>query len=331
MSEPIVVLGLGNWGTALANHLAHQGHSVLGWTIEEEVAQGINKNNQNPKYLSDVKLSPQLRATTSADFPSNSLFYLVTVPAAALASIREILLKVPLNGIVVSATKGLEPSSQKTPLEFFKEELKLKCNIAVLSGPSFARDLVLQRPMGIVAASENKEIAKKVADNFSSPTLKVYTSLDPLGVELGGILKNVIAIAAGVCDGLMFGDSARAGLVTRGLAEMKRLARAMGADERTFSGLSGLGDLAMTASSDLSRNRTVGVRLGKGETLQKIVESIGSVAEGVHTARHVQKLSLKYKVDMPISNSVCALLDGKVTPQEMAKILLSRPVRDELE
>ncbi len=331
MSQSIVVLGLGNWGTALANHLAIKGFSVIGWTIEEDIVEGINSNNFNPKYLSDVKLSSNLKATNDINLPKDALLYLLAVPSAALTHIRKVIEKIPSEAIIVSAVKGLEPQNQKTPLEFLEEFKDKSFNITVLSGPSFAKDLVLQRPLGIVSASTDKEVAKKVAETLSSPTLKVYVSQDPLGVELGGILKNVIAIAAGVSDGLGFGDSARAGLITRGLAEMKRLARAMGADERTLSGLSGLGDLAMTASSDLSRNRTVGLRLGKGEKLDIIVSSLGSVAEGVGTARHVLKLAEKYNVDMPISKSVCSLIDGKINLEEMAKGLLSRPVRDELE
>lgn len=191
--------------------------------------------------------------------------------------------------------------------------------------------MVAGKPCGIVAASEKEETAKEVAELFLSDSMKVYPSTDPLGVELGGILKNVIALAVGVCDGIGLGDSARAGLVTRGLAEITRLAVAMGAKERTLSGLSGLGDLLMTSTCDTSRNRTVGLRLGRGESLQHIIDTLGSVAEGVKTTPLVMKLAEKYQVEMPISTQASRLIAGEVRPEEIVQILVTRPMRKEFE
>ena len=216
-----------------------------------------------------------------------------------------------------------------TPLQLCKKHISIATDFVVLSGPSFAIDLVNLRPIGIVAASESEDAAWKTAEIFSSPTVKVYISTDPLGVELGGIVKNTIALAAGVCDGLGYGDSARAGLITRGLAEMQRLVSALGADPQTLSGLSGLGDLVMTASCDTSRNRTVGLRLGKGESLEQIMRTLGSVAEGVESSPLILELAQKHGVEMPITEQVCKFLRGEVSIQDAAAQLLARPSKRE--
>lgn len=216
-----------------------------------------------------------------------------------------------------------------TPLQYLEERIKAPLSYGVLSGPSFAKDVVQGRPCGVVAASRDETTARRIAELFSSESMKVYVSLDPLGVELGGAVKNVIALAAGLSDGLGFGESARAGLITRGLAEIMRLAEAMGAKRETLAGLSGLGDLSMTASSPTSRNYTVGFRLGKGEKLSDILFDLGSVAEGVHTAPIVMKLALRYSVEVPICEQVNQLLLGKSTPKELVRNLMARPLRSE--
>ena len=324
----VSVIGLGHWGTALANHCASKGLSVCGWSRELSVVESINSQHRNSGYLSEVVLHESLVATHSLEEALSAEFVVLALPARVLPEVIP-LLRMGEEQIVVSAIKGLEPKSAMTPLSFAAAHLPQKNPLSVLSGPSFAKDIVARRPAGVVAASADEGVARKVAELFTSDCLKVYISTDPLGVELGGILKNVIALAAGVCDGLQYGDSARAGLITRGLAEMMRLAGAMGADIRTLSGLSGLGDLVMTSTVDLSRNRTVGLRLGRGEKLDHIVKTLGSVAEGVWTTPLAVKLAEKYEIDMPITLGVQKLLNGEATPQEMAKMLLSRPPRRE--
>lgn len=328
MNRAISVLGLGNWGTALANHLALKGHDVLGWSIEPDVVEGINSTGRNIRFLSTVQLSPNLKATTSLDEVLQRDILIVAVPSMALTDLSP-KLRAPQSALVVSAVKGVEELTLATPLTHIESLHSARYRLAVLSGPSFARDVVVQRPCGVVAASRDESVARAVAELFTSDSMKVYVSTDPLGVEIGGITKNVIALAVGVSDGLGLGDSARAGLITRGLAEMMRLAEAMGADRQTLAGLSGLGDLSMTATCDTSRNRTVGLRLGKGEKLDHIVASLGSVAEGVSSTPLVMKLAERYKVEMPITVHVSKLLNGEMSAQELVKSLVTRPMRRE--
>ena len=325
----IAVLGLGNWGTALANHLAHRGFDVLGWCIEQDIPPGINFKHINPRYQSGVQLHPSLHATNSLDEAVSRRFVVLVVPSNHIASVASKLL-LTAGSLVVSAVKGLESETLLTPLQFLNRALPQGVDTAVLSGPSFARDVAAGKPCGVVAAAQSETVARKVAEVFSGHGMRVYTSTDTIGVELGGVVKNVIALAVGVCDGLGLGDSARAGLITRGLAEMTRLAVAMGGDARTLAGLSGLGDLAMTATCDTSRNRTVGLRLGKGEKLADILKSLGSVAEAVHTTPLVLKLAAKHKVEMPISEEAAKILSAEISPQQMVENLLSRPLKREI-
>jgi glycerol-3-phosphate dehydrogenase (NAD(P)+) len=323
----IAVLGLGNWGTALAHHLARRGNKVLAWSVEADVVSGINNNHRNPRYLTQIELHPNLSATAdiSATFVADVI--VLVIPSTALHDVLPAL-KLKTDAILVSAVKGIDPESLKTPLQLAADYLPAT-SLAVISGPSFAKDVAAECPCGIVAASASIEVATKVASIFSGNGMKVYLSTDPLGVELGGIVKNVIALAAGVGDGLGLGESARAGLITRGLAEIMRLAEAMGADRQTLSGLSGLGDLAMTATSTISRNHRVGIELGKGHSLKEAISLAGSVAEGVTTTPSVLKLAQKYRVEMPIVEEAARLLEGKVTPLQAVQNLLNRPVREE--
>ncbi len=328
MNRAISVLGLGNWGTALANHLALKGYDVLGWSIERDVVAGINSAGRNIRFLSTIQLSPNLKATSSLEDALGRETLIVAVPSMALTDLTP-KLNAPKGALVVSAVKGVEEVTLATPLTHIESLHPTRYRLAVLSGPSFARDVVVQRPCGVVAASRDELVARTVAELFTSDSMKVYVSTDPLGVEIGGITKNVIALAVGVSDGLGLGDSARAGLITRGLAEMMRLAEAMGADRQTLAGLSGLGDLSMTATCDTSRNRTVGLRLGKGEKLDAIVASLGSVAEGVSSTPLVMKLAVRHNVEMPITVHVSKLLSGEMSAQELVKSLVSRPMRRE--
>ncbi|MBX7136446.1 MAG: NAD(P)-dependent glycerol-3-phosphate dehydrogenase [Oligoflexia bacterium] len=324
----VAVLGLGNWGTALAHHLARKGNEVLGWSVQPEVVEGINRKRRNPVALSDFELSPSFKATLNLEETFDYDYVVMVLPSRALDDVVP-RLKLNPSTILVSAIKGMELKHLMTPLQFAEKYLPTPVRMAVLSGPSFARDIVAQRPSGVVAASKQEEVALAVAELFTSDCMKVYISTDPLGVELGGIVKNIVAIAAGVSDGLGLGDSARAGLITRGLAEMVRFAEAFGAHRMTLFGLSGLGDLAMTASSDLSRNRTVGIRLGQGELLPDIVKSLGSVAEGVVTAPLILELAKKHGIEMPITYHVVELVEGRDSPTNMVKALIGRPIKRE--
>lgn len=327
--KKITVLGLGNWGTALAEHYARNGHAVTGWCREPEIAAGINSKKINPVCFSGTKLSDDLLATNDLNKAlSGCDVVVVALPASVWGTFFK-----PENFNrklrYVSAAKGLVPGEHFTPLKLLTSLGAPAESLAVLSGPSFASDVIGNKPCGIVSASASESFASELAELTASKNLRVYTSTDPLGVELGGILKNVIAVAAGVVDGLQLGDSARAGIITRGLAEMMRLAATLGADPQTLCGLAGLGDLVMTATCDQSRNRTVGVRLGKGETLDHIIKTLGSVAEGVKTAPLVHSLAKKFGVEMPITDHVNLLLMGQKQPHEMAGMLLGRPIKSE--
>ena len=328
MSEKISVLALGNWGTAIANHLSSKGYDTLGWSNVPEIVDSINKKHVNPTAFAGHELHSNLKATTDLNKALEADILVMAFPSAALGEMLP-KIKDTKARIIVSVIKGINYETLLTPLQFAAKYIDPKINLVVLSGPSFAIDLIHFKPIGIVAGSKNEEAAWKTAEIFTGQTLKVYISTDPLGVELGGIVKNTIAMAVGACDGLGYGDSARASLITRGLAEMKRLAAAMGADSLTLSGLSGLGDLVMTATCDTSRNRTVGLRLAKGESLEHITKTLGSVAEGVVSSPLILNLAQKYNVDMPITTQVCRFLNGEVSITEAAKELLSRPSKKE--
>lgn len=325
--ENISVLGLGNWGITLANHLASNGHNVLGWSIEPEIVQSIDQTHRHPYLYKEIELEENLKATSSLQEALQNKIILLVIPSAALSDVLP-QLKLQEDSTVISAIKGLEAQSIKTPLQYFGDKFP-KITTAVISGPSFAKEVVAKKPCGIVVASRHQIVAQQVTDLFSNDYMRVYMSLDPLGVELGGIIKNVIAIAAGVSDGLCYGDSARAGLITRGLAEIMRMGTALGANPQTFSGLSGLGDLIMTATCDTSRNRTVGVKLGQGESLQSIVNTLGSVAEGVITTPLLVKLAQRHNVDMPITIQVNKLLTGEITAEDMLSSFINRPLKME--
>ncbi len=334
----IGVVGLGNWGTALAQHLAANGHKVIGWSSDSKIVEGINQSRLNPRYQREVALSENMKATSSIEDLVGSSFLIIALPSHALAdavklfsssSATALLSDISSSTVVVSAVKGLEHDTLQTPLQFLAANLKGNNSYVVLSGPSFATDVANCRPVGVVAASVDEEAARSVAELFSIGSMRVYISVDPIGVEVGGVCKNVVALAAGVCDGMQLGDSARAGLITRGLAEITRLAVAMGAERQTLSGLAGLGDLAMTASSLTSRNYTVGYRLGKGESLEVIVKTLGSVAEGVISTPLVLRLAKQHCVEMPIAEVVNLLLEGKISPRDLVHRLLSRPMKRE--
>jgi glycerol-3-phosphate dehydrogenase (NAD(P)+) len=324
----IGVLGLGNFGTALAAHLSEKHENVLAWSQEEDVVNSVNTQNKNIRYLSHINLSPNLKATTDLNEMGQEDFLVVALPAVALQDVFPKLI-LSKNTVLVSATKGIDHKSGLTPLSSAKIHFGENRHYAVLSGPGFAKDLASGKPAALVSASEDLNIAQKVAEIFTHRNFRVYISNDPIGVELGGILKNVIAIATGISDGLNLGDSARAALVTRGFAEMLRLSLAMGAKTETLMGLSGMGDLVLTATCDSSRNRTLGLKLGQGESLSDIIKNLGSIAEGASSAELVVRLAKKHGVEMPIAEQVHAVLKNEITPMEMLKNLLNRPLKKE--
>jgi len=318
----IAVVGAGAWGSALALHLARKGNDVALW------GRGALDSSLRDLKIGGVSylLPPNLVITSDLKRVATPTIGVIALPASAWSSILpEIKAQV-----LVSGTKGLEPTSHLTPLSFAQKNCGYtneQC--IVLSGPSFAADLAAGRPLSLVAGSHSVTLAQEIAEQFSSAQVRVYHSTDPLGVELGGIIKNVVAIAAGVCDALNFGPSARAALISRGLAEMVRLATVMGAQPQTLTGLSGLGDLIMTATDDQSRNRLVGLRLGKGESLFSIVNSIGSTAEGVKTAPLLRTVAGQLSIDAPITSAVVQLLEGSLTPQQLVDGLMNRPLKRE--
>ena len=326
--EPIAVIGLGNWGTALAHHVALKGHKVVAWTRDADVVQAIRDTKRHPTFLADVTLSENIVATTNIADCAKAQIIIYALPSATLASVVLGLTLQP-GTILISAVKGLERDTLLTPVQFFERHYGSIITAAVISGPSFAADVIRQRPCGLVAACKDSDISKQIATLLSGASMRVYTSTDTVGVEVGGVVKNVIAVAAGVVDGLDLGESARAGLITRGLAEMMRLAEAMGGERLTLSGLSGLGDLIMTATSPASRNRTLGYRLGKGESLNAIVQTIGSVAEAVSSTPIVLRLASQHGVEMPICHQVGLLINQEITPHELVQRLLQRPLKSE--
>lgn len=321
MSSRVGVVGLGAWGSALLLHLARKGVPVIGY------GRGVSKKIQEVKVGSSCFALPASASVTNQLSDLNDIeTIVVALPAKALYSVEF----PKRTTLVISATKGLEPNTLLTPLDYFTRHKGIPAAMCcTLSGPSFAADLAAERPISVVAASVDISSAEKVVDLFIAPFMRVYSSDDPIGVELGGILKNIIALAAGVSDSLGLGPSGRAALITRGLAEITRLAVALGAKPTTLAGLSGLGDLIMTSSDDQSRNRSVGLRLGRGETIEEITTSLGSVAEGVATAPLALKLAQERGIETPICEHVVLLLTRKITPQEMVTSLMQRPRKKE--
>lgn len=302
----VTVLGAGAWGTALARLLLLDNHSVTLWGHDPQHLDDLRRTNRNDRYLPGYDLPGRCRFETD---PGQAVHgadcVVVAVPSKAFRDVTRSLRD--FAGVAVSVTKGLEHGTGLTMCGVLRENAP-RARRAALSGPSFAQEVARGVPTAIVAASGEPETARAVQDLFHRPTFRVYTSTDVLGVELGGALKNVIAIAAGVCDGLGFGDNSKAALLTRAIVEIRRLGVAAGAQPETFAGLSGLGDLTVTCFSRLSRNRGLGERLGRGERLAEILASTVTVAEGVPTARSAHQLARKLGVETPIMDEVFAML-----------------------
>lgn len=327
------VIGAGGWGTALATLLVDAGHDVRLWVRRQALCEQLIQNRENLPYLPGVSLPKQLVYTTSlTEAIEKAELLVLAVPSHAMRTVaRALAPSLAETPLLVSATKGIEEDFLCTMTAVLKEELpySLHSHIAVLSGPSFAAEVARGQPTAVTIAAEQEKVAATVQSVFSSPKFRVYTTPDIIGVEIGGAVKNVIAIATGVSTGLGYGHNARAALITRGLAEVTRLAVRMEASPQTLSGLSGIGDLVLTCTSDLSRNHTVGVKIGRGEKISDILEGMSMVAEGVRTCRSVLFLARRLGVEMPIVEQVYALLYTEKSPRQVVVDLLTREAKPE--
>ena len=325
------VIGAGAWGTALAKHLAEKGIEIRLWAYERDVVHAINTSQENPIFLKGVALPRALIATSSLEEAARSCDGLVfAVPSHATRSVLQklrLFLSSPIP--LICATKGIEEETAKLMTQVMEDELlpSMHDALMVLSGPSFAAELSAGQPTAVCLAGRNAPLVQRFQNALMTPVLRVYADSDLLGVQLGGALKNVMALAAGVIDGLELGLNARAALITRGLAETIRLGVAMGADPRTFYGLSGVGDLVLTCTGTLSRNHSVGVRLGKGERLETIVNGMQAVAEGVRTARAALTLALRHQVEMPIIREINAVLYENKSCRQAVSDLMERDAK----
>jgi glycerol-3-phosphate dehydrogenase (NAD(P)+) len=329
----ITVLGAGSWGTALAGLLAGTGRPVLLWAREPEVVEDINTLHENRTFLPGAPLPESLTATGSlADAVGDAEVLVSVVPSQFVDGVMaDAVPHLRRDAVVVSASKGIETSTlrrmdQVMEAHLTPEQMERFC---VLSGPSFAREVAEQQPTAVVVASHSQEARLLVQGLFQTPFFRVYTNPDVVGVEMGGALKNVVALAAGVVAGLGFGHNTQAALITRGLAEMTRLGLAMGASRETFAGLAGMGDLVLTCTGGLSRNRTVGYELGSGRSLEEILGDMKQVAEGVKTADAVHRLALEHQVEMPISHEIYGLLYEGRPPLEAVRNLMMRDPKPE--
>lgn len=330
--DRIAVIGAGAWGTALAHHLASHGRPVSLWARRAELAKALQETRHNP-LLPGVLLAPRVDVSASfADALDGAGTIVLAAPCHAL---REVLGKAaatwPAQATLVTATKGIENDTLLTVTEVAQQVLaeRLRAPMVVLSGPSFAREVAAGQPTNVVAASEDERHAEQVQQLFSMGRFRVYTSSDPIGVQVAGALKNVIAIAVGASDGLGLGHNARAALITRGVSEIARLAVAKGGQAVTVAGLAGLGDLVLTCTGDLSRNRTVGFELGRGKSLAEVLSTLGHVAEGVTTARSADDLARRVGVELPICSQVCQVLYENKLPQHAVDDLLRRSLKRE--
>lgn len=339
---PCAVIGSGSWGTALADVLAQRGPVRL-WTRDADVARGVNERRQNPKYQSRFTLSDQLTATTSLEealegvglvtlvVPSHVMGATAARMGGALEAARAARQAVGGELTLVSASKGIEGATLHTMEEVLRAALpaSLHERLSFLSGPSFAQETLEKQATAVTVAARDPGVALDAQARFSTAYFRLYTSDDVMGVELGGALKNVIAIASGVADGLGLGHNARAALITRGVAEISRLAVQMGANPLTLAGLAGMGDLILTCTGGLSRNRFVGVELGKGRALDEILAGMGEVAEGVKTTYSAHMLARREGVDMPITAEVYAMLYEGKSPRLVLRDLMGRDARHE--
>jgi glycerol-3-phosphate dehydrogenase (NAD(P)+) len=327
------VVGAGAWGTALANLLAEKGHNVDLWAFEDEVCADILETRENKVFLPGIALSENLRPSNNLDAVAARKDMLVLVtPSHVFRSVATSLVHHPNeNTLIVSASKGIENQTHLTMTGILQQILppRLHDHIAALSGPSFAKEVGKKIPTAVTVAARSAEIATAIQTAFATAYFRVYTSYDLIGVELGGAVKNVMAIAAGISDGLGLGFNTRAALITRGITEIKRLGARMGANPMTFMGLAGIGDLVLTCTGTLSRNWNVGNKLGQGMKLDAILRETRAVAEGVKTTKSVYNLSRKLGVEMPIAEQVYHILYDDLDPKQALRLLMTRDLKQE--
>lgn len=325
----ISVIGAGSWGTALSILLAEKGYDVSLWTYEQELAEEMERDRVNRLYLPEASLPDNVRTTHRLNRALHRSRYVIcAVPTQFVRQVfREAVGHIEKGAVIVSASKGMEKGTLLTVSSILKELTHHET--AVISGPSFAKEVIRKLPTAVTLAVQHRETGLLLQEIFNTDYFRVYTHQDVLGVELGGALKNVIAIASGISDGLGLGLNARATLITRGLAEITRLGVKMGADAKTFSGLSGMGDLVLTCTGNLSRNYTVGYKIGRGMKLKDILSEMRAVAEGVETSVSACELAVKYGVEMPIVEQVCLMLHKDKPPQAAVRELMTRPLKEE--
>jgi glycerol-3-phosphate dehydrogenase (NAD(P)+) len=333
MNTRIAVVGAGSWGTTLANLLAEKDLPVTLWCFEKDLALRMRTTSINDLYLPGISLSKNLQVTDDLDSAVEDAAFVVFVTPSQVTRqvLRRSLPALKSDAVIVSASKGIENDSLQLLSQVFDNELPpgLKRRVVFLSGPSFAREVSQHMPTAVVAAGYEPTVAEAVQQLFSTPVFRVYTHDDIVGVELGGAMKNVIALAAGVADGLGFGYNTRAALITRGLAEMTRMGVKLGADRETFAGLAGMGDLVLTCTGDLSRNRSVGMELGKGRSLEEILDGMNMVAEGVKTTLSAYQLAQKLGVDVPIIEQTYQILYQAKDPRQAVTDLMLRDLKAE--
>lgn len=331
----IGVVGAGSWGTALTHLLASKGLSPALWAYEPELRDQIEKEHENKIYLPGIKLADGISVSNDlAEVVADKTIVLMVVPSHLMRDVSTRMAdSLNPDAIVVSASKGIEIATHLTMTGVLEETLKKipKDRLAVLSGPTFAREVAAGYPAVVAVAAENQKTAEFLQQAFSAPLFRIYTNNDVVGVQLGGAVKNVIAVASGVSDGLGLGLNSRAAIITRGLAEMRRLGLALGADPHTFAGLAGVGDLILTCTGALSRNYTVGMKLGQGMKIADILADMRMVAEGVKTAKSIYNLSRKRDVEMPICHVMYSILYEDLDPKEAVFRLMSRSLKHEVD
>ena len=331
----IGVVGGGSWGTALAKQLADKGYTLDLWVFESEVREQIETHRENRVFLPGFTLPKGIVPTNDLEKAvSGKDLVLVVVPSHCMRSVAgEMKAFISGDTVVVTASKGIENKTHETMTDILSKVMDHvpEKNFAVLSGPSFAKEVAAKIPTVVASAAKNREVAEFVQEVFASPSFRVYVNDDPVGTQIGGAMKNVLAIAAGICDGMNMGLNPRAALITRGLTEMNRLGTRLGADPLTLSGLAGVGDLLLTCTGELSRNYTVGKQIGQGKALDDIISEMRMVAEGVKTTRSVYNLSKKLGVDLPICNEVYAVLFEGRPVAETVDRLMNRSLKHELD
>ncbi len=331
MKSHIAVVGAGSWGTTVASTVA-QNQSTMLWARRAALAQQITTEHENIDYLRGVALTESLLCSSNLqDVVRDASIVMMAVPSNGFRDVLvEVAKYVSPEVPIVSLTKGLERDTLKRMTEVVADVLPRHC-VAVLTGPNLAHEILAGQPAATVVGCSDDEIAKQIQVLLTRPTLRVYTNPDVVGCEIGGVVKNVIAIAAGIVEGMGFGDNSKATLITRGLAEMSRLGIALGANPNTFTGLAGIGDVVATCASVQSRNTAVGVRLGKGESIESITASMKMVAEGVKSSLSVLQLAQRCKVDMPITEQVAAVCEGTISARDSLVRLMSRVSKAELD